>query len=176
MSGLDWQWPLDGGETLLWQGRPAPRCYTFRNWKLAAVGTFLFLASSFWLMLAYELYSADGYPWWLLLIPAPLVLLSLWFGPVTLLLARIRWEKEFYALTDTRLLLHEGLFSTRIRSFLRTDLNECRQKRYGKQLVSLRMEIRNQQPVILHCLEQPQALLQYLTLDLKQPAAKGDSV
>ena len=55
MSKPDWQWPLAEGETLLWQGRPAPRCYTFRNWKFAAAGTALFLACSFWMMLGLQL-------------------------------------------------------------------------------------------------------------------------
>ena len=55
------QWPLEEDETLLWQGRPAPRCYTFRNWKLAAAGTALFLACSFWLMLGYQLVQAGDH-------------------------------------------------------------------------------------------------------------------
>lgn len=168
MSGLDWQWPLTEGETLRWQGRPAPRCYVWRNWKQAAVGTFLFLASSFWLMLAYELHNTDGYPWWLLLIPAPLVLLSLWFGPVWLLLARIRWEKVFYALTDQRLLVRDGLFSVRIESYLLSEIEDLRQKNYSEQLIGVRLQFKSRSPVILHCLEQPRELLGYLQ---HQPAA-----
>lgn len=176
MSGLDWQWPLEDGELLLWQGRPAPRCYTFRNWKLAVAGTFLFFASSFWLMLAYELMVSEGYPWWLLLIPAPLVLLSLWFGPINLLLERMKWEKVFYALTDKRLLLRGGLFSARIKAIPLTDISDWKQRRYGEQLISLRLLIENQQPVDLHCLEHPVNLLGHLQREVKKPATEGDSV
>lgn len=176
MSGLDWQWPLKNGETLLWQGRPAPRCYTFRNWKLAVAGTFLFFASSFWLMLAYELMVSDSYPWWLLLIPAPLVLLSLWFGPVNLLLARIRWEKVFYALTEERLLLRDGIFSAQIKAAPLAEITDWKQKSFGEQLVSLRLSLNNQQPIILHCLEHPVNLLGHLQREVKKPATKGDSV
>ena len=176
MSGLDWQWPLDDGENLLWQGRPAPRCYTFRNWKLATAATLLFLGSSFWLMLAYELVSSDGYPWWLLLIPAPLVLLSFWFGPVSLLLARIRWEKVFYALSDKRLLIRDGLFAGEIESFPLTDISAWKQKIFSEHLISLRLQLNNHQPVILYCLEQPQNLLGHLQREVKKPATKGESV
>jgi len=176
MSGLDWEWPLEEGETLLWQGRPAPRCYTFRNWKLAVAATLLFFGSSFWMMLAYELIKTDGYPWWLLLIPAPLVLLSLWFGPVGLLLARIRWEKVFYALTDKRLLVRDGLSSAQIDTYPLSDVVDWKQKNYSEHLVSLRLQINNHQPVILHCLEQPQNLLGHLQREVKKPDVKGDSV
>lgn len=179
MSGLDWQWPLEEGETLLWQGRPAPRCYTFRNWKLAAAATLLFFGSSFWLMLGYELIVTDGYPWWLLLIPAPLLLLSLWFGPVNLLLARIGWEKVFYALTDQRLLVRGGLFSARIEAFPLSEIIEWKQKKFSAHLVSLRLQIIDHPPVVLHCLEQPQNLLGFLAREAKKytaPGSEGDSV
>lgn len=176
MSKLDWQWPLEDGEMLLWQGRPAPRCYTFRQWKLFAVGTFLFLACSSWLMLAYELVKAESYPGWLLLIPAPLVLLSFWFGPVRLLLARIKWEQAFYALSDKRLLVREGLFSGQVKTYPVTDIVDWKQKKFGEHLISLRLKIQACQPVILHCLEQPQNLLGHLQRVVNKPATNGDSV
>jgi hypothetical protein len=176
MSGRDWQWPLEDGETLLWQGRPAPRCYTFRNWKQAAVGTFLFLASSFWMMLAWQLIKSDGYPWWLLLIPAPLVILSLLFGPVALLVARIRWEKVFYVLTDSRLLVRDGLFSTPLESYPLSAVKDWQQKRFSDQLISLRLQLVDRQPLILYCLEQPQNLLEHLQRLVKKPVTSRDSV
>ena len=178
MSSRDWQWPLEAGEILCWQGRPAPRCYTFRNWKLATAGTLLFFGSSFWLLLAYQLIVADGSPWWLLLIPAPLAVLSFWYGPLSLLLARIRWEQEFYALTDRRLLVRRGLFSVRQESFVLRDLVGWKQKSYSQQLIGLRLSFRDRQPVVLHCLEQPQNLLAHLQCYQNNPlpAVAGDSV
>ena len=175
MSQLDWEWPLDAGEMLLWQGRPAPRCYTFRHWKQVAIATVIFLVSSFWWMLAYQLFESDGYPWWLLLIPAPLVLGALFLGPANLLLARLRWEKEFYALTDKRLLIRNGL-SPRINSFSVDDMLNWQQKRYGEHLASLRIEMRNDPPVVLHCLEQPQILTRHLPCNEKKPVPTGNSV
>ena len=176
MSGRDWQWPLAEGETLLWQGRPAPRCYTFQHWRRAAAGTSLFLAGSFWLMLAYQLIQAGNSPWWLLLIPLPLVILSFLFGPVPLLLARIRWEKTFYALTDHRILVREGLFSARFESFPLSDVTDCQQKKFAVQLISLRLRFKQRRPLVMHCLEQPQNLLDLLTRGVNPPEPEGDSV
>lgn len=176
MSGLDWQWPLEDGESLLWQGRPAPRCYTFRRWKIAAAGTFLFLASSFWLMLAYELMQAENHPWWLVLFPAPLVIISLLFGPVHLIVARIEWEQIFYALTDSRLLVRGGLFSPRFKTYPLDKLVDWQQKDYSNQLVSLRLRMNDQPSVILHCLEQPQNLLRHLDREVNPDDTQGDSV
>lgn len=175
MSGRDWQWPLEDGETLLWQGRPAPRCYIFRNWKLALAGTLLFFASSFWMMLAWQLVESDGSPWWLPLIPAPLVVIS-FYGPVSLLMARIRWERVFYALTEKRLLIRDGLFTVQIKPFHLTDLVNWQHKRYGAQLISLRLRCRNQKTVVLHCLEQPQNLLRHLAGMVQKPGKQGESV
>jgi len=178
MSGLDWQWPLGEGETLLWQGRPAPRCYTWRNWKLSVAATILFLGSSFWWMLAYQLMVADGYPWWLQLIPAPLVFLSIWYGPCHILLARTRWEKLFYAVSDRRLLIRDGLFTAKIESFPLAEIESWQQKIYSDQLVSLRLILKTHAPVILFCLEQPQNLLGHLQREIKtaEAAAENESV
>ncbi len=89
------QWDLDPDEILLWQGRPAPRCYVFRHWLQALVGSVLFLASSFWLMVGYQLVEAHGYNRWLLAVPGLLVLFSFLVGPGQIILARLTWEKVF---------------------------------------------------------------------------------
>ncbi len=161
MSGCGIEWPLEDGETLLWQGRPAPRCYTFRNWKLALAGTALFLACSFWLMLGGQLVEAENYPSVLILMTIPLVLATFFLGPGQLLLARWRWEKLFYALTDQRLLVRSGLFSVQILSYAKTEITGWQQRRFGEQLASIRILRGDDAPLILACLEQPQILLQH---------------
>ncbi len=124
-GGIDW--PLEPGETILWQGRPAPRCYTFRNWKLVLAGTALFLACSFWLMLGAQLVEAEGYSSVLILMTLPLVLATFFLGPGQLLLARWRWEKLFYALTEERLLVRTGLISAQIFSYARSEITGWQQ-------------------------------------------------
>jgi hypothetical protein len=111
-----------------------------------------------------------------LLIPAPLVILSLLFGPVALLVARIRWEKVFYVLTDSRLLVRDGLFSTQLESYPLSAVKDWQQKRFSDQLISLRLQLNDRQPLILYCLEQPQNLLEHLQRLVKKPVTSRDSV
>lgn len=155
-------WPLQDNEQLLWQGRPAPRCYVFRHWLQGLLGTVLFLACSFWLMIGFQLVRAQNYSSWLLSIPVLLVVGSFMVGPGQLLLARLRWEKIAYALTDQRLLVRNRLFSHKISAYSLNDFRGCKRKRYGKNLLSLRLSFRDSAPAILECLEHPELLLQHL--------------
>lgn len=164
---MDWQPYLRQEEEIIWQGRPAPRCYTFRNWKLAAIGLFLFLTSSFWLMLGYQL-ASDGHSPLLLLFPIPLVLASFFMGPGQILAARIGWERLFYCLTQERVLIQHGLLKGKIREVPRQEIAAWQQKKHGAQLASVRLQHRSgKRHIILHCLEQPQYLLDQL--DKKTP-------
>ena len=175
MSKPNWQWPLESGETLLWEGRPAPRCYTFRNWKLAAAGTALFLACSFWMMLALQLEEAGDFSSLPVLMTLPLVVASFMLGPGQLLLARRRWESVFYALTDQRILMRGGLLQAKIDTFSASDISGWQQKRFGEQLASIRILRADQYPLIFACLEQPQNLTQHLP-ERSAALASGDSV
>jgi len=155
-------WDLKPGEKLLWQGRPAPRCYVFRHWLQALVGTVLFLASSFWLMVGYQLVEAHGYNRWLLVIPGLLVLFSFLVGPGQVIMARVRWEKVFYALTDERLLVRRSLSASRTEAYAMDKFKGCRKKRYGKQQVSFRLSFDGHRPVVLECLEYPDNFSRHL--------------
>lgn len=176
MSGSGMEWPLEDGEALVWQGRPAPRCYTFRNWKLALAGTALFLACSFWLMLGYQLVEAENHSSVLILMTLPLVVATFCLGPGQLLLARWRWEKLFYALTDQRLLIRSGLLVAEVRSYPKEEITGWQQRRFGEQLASIRILRGDAAPLILACLEQPQHLIQHLPPREGAPVSAGDSV
>ncbi|PLX88753.1 MAG: hypothetical protein C0618_03580 [Desulfuromonas sp.] len=156
---MDWTSFLTDNETILWQGRPAPRCYTFRHWKLAALGLMLFLLSSVWQFLALELVE-DGHVWWLVLIPAPLVVISFLIGPGQILLARMEWEHLFYCLTDQKLLIKKGLLKRQVGSVSHRQIQHVHQRRYSDSLASVRLQDGHGQTLaILNCLEQPQHLL-----------------
>ena len=142
-------------EKILWQGRPAPRCYTFQYWKQALIGSLLFMVSSFWLLLAFELVD-EGQPLWLLLLPLPIIVSSFIFGPMQLLIARWRWPKVFYQLTDENIYFSEG------RSAQITDVTNVKIRRQGEHLASLRLDIQDARPLIIHCIEQPDQLLRLL--------------
>lgn len=147
------EWPLKEGEALIWQGRPAPRCYVFRYWLQALLGTLIFLASSFWLMVGYHLVSVERYSPWLLAIPVLLVCISLIIGPGHIIWKRIQWEHVFYAVSEQRLFVRCGTGPGRVKIFPLGDLKGYRRKRYGKNQVSFRLTFCEQQPVVLECLE-----------------------
>ncbi len=162
MSNGSFQWSLAEGETLLWQGRPAPRCYTFRHWLQATIGTILFLACSFWLMVGVQLVRAHGYSQLLIIAPLLLVVAAFFVGPGQLILARWRWEKIFYALTDQRLLVRNRLFGSKTLTYQLSDFKHFKQKKYGQQLLSLRMSFNGSAPIVLECLEFPDNFLNLL--------------
>jgi hypothetical protein len=139
----------------LWQGRPAPRCYVFRFWKQALMGSLLFLLSSFWLMLAIEL-AGDGYPRWLLLLPLPIMLGGFVFGPGQIMLARWRWPKVFYCLTSEQLIVvgNKALDTDKIR--------RVKIKTHGDRLASLCFYTANDEFLVLNCIEEPLSLLNVL--------------
>ncbi|WP_020676090.1 hypothetical protein [Geopsychrobacter electrodiphilus] len=147
---------IDTDEKVLWQGRPAPRCYTFRLWKQALAGSALFLISSFWLMLALQL-RGDGYPFWLVMLPIPLLLVSFILGPLQIPVARWRWAKIFYQLTETRI-----IFSN-TRSVRLIDIEGLKTRKFGAQLASFRVENNQGKAIVLHCIEYPDMLLALLT-------------
>ena len=159
------RWPLAAGESLRWEGRPAPRCYVFRHWLQALIGLVLFLACSFWLMVGVQLVREKGYSPWLLLVPILLVVVAFLIGPGQLLLSRWRWEKIFYGLTEGRLLVQSGFFRVRTTAYPLAELKGYQQKTYGKKQVSFRLSFHGRRPVVLECLEHADLLRDLLPDD-----------
>ena len=164
MSQGSVHWSLDEAETILWQGRPAPRCYTFRHWLQATIGTVLFLASSFWVMVGINLVRSQNYSQWLVVAPVLLAIAAFFVGPGQLILARWRWEKIFYALTDQRLLVRNRLIGSKVLTYQLSNFKQSKQKKYGQQLRSLRLSFKGSVPIVLECLEHPELFLQQLAI------------
>lgn len=162
MSQESFPWALAEGETILWQGRPAPRCYTFRHWFQATIGTVLFLASSFWLMVGAQLVYYQGHSWWLAFAPFLLTVAAFFIGPGQLALARLRWEEIYYALTDQRLLVRNKLIICKSITYKMDDFRKYQQKTYGKNLLSLKLFFKDSPPVTLECLEHPELFINHL--------------
>jgi hypothetical protein len=104
---VDWNRFLQAGEQLLWSGRPAPRCYTFRNWKHSLVGLLLLLLGVWWLTVGTQLAAVYQLPY-LAWIPLPVCLGGLYLAFGHVLKSRLEWEHLFYAVTDRRLLSCRG--------------------------------------------------------------------
>lgn len=118
------------------------------------MGGLLFFLSSFWLMLAIELVR-EGYPRWLLLLPVPIMLGSFIFGPGQIMLARWRWPKIFYYLTEEQLIaVDEHLNTDKIR--------RVKIKPYGDRLASLYFYAADDDPLVLNCIEEPLSLVNIL--------------
>ncbi len=135
---MDWTDCLEEGELLRWEGRPAPRAFTFRNWIHSIVGVLLLLLSAYWQMVGVQL-AAVYHLFWLAWIPIPFLIVGLYLGVGHILLARLEWEKVFYAVTDRRLLAQRGLLRQRIETFALSELTGFRVKPLGSELATLRV-------------------------------------
>ncbi len=152
---MDWQPFLETGEIVEWQGRPAPRCFTFRHWRQAIFGLVFLILCIGWLLLgnqvAHELRKA-----WLGLLPVPFVAIGCYLAFAPLLLARLEWENVYYLLTDRRLITLRGVRRQQVVAVSRADVLYFQLKKQGEQLATLRVHARPEDPVLfLHCVEHP---------------------
>ncbi len=152
---MNWAGVLVGNEVLYWQGRPAPRCYTFRNWRHALFGVFLFLLSLYWLTIGVQLAAVYGLPW-LPWIPVPFLLIGLFLGLGQLAAARVEWEQVFYAVTDRRILVRRGLRGKTLESLPLNEVVWFQLRPHGEELGTLRIRGRDPQArLTLSCIEYP---------------------
>jgi hypothetical protein len=99
---------------------------------------------------------------------AALGLLFFWVAVGHLLIARLAWEMEFYALTDRRLLVESGLFRRTCSDLPLPELGTVSRHSLGVSLATVRVRRRDGgRPITLLCLEHPELLLD------KLPGAEG---
>ncbi len=149
---------LEAGEKVLWRGRPAPRAYTFRNWRcsvLAIIGLALLLL----LRQTGGALSPDfvAERWAVRLLLAGL----LWAAIGHLLWARLEWEPIIYLLTDRRLLAVSGLVRRRLQVLPLGEVRRVETASLGKALATVKI-LGGGRPLTLYCLEHPQLLLKSL--------------
>ena len=170
-SGRSWP-DLLPGEVLCWEGRPAPRCYTFRQWRHALFGGLLTLFCLVWLWMGVGQVAATGWAWPALL-PLPFLAYALWLAGGQLLAARLEWNNVAYAITDRRLLARGGVFRTVELALPLEHLTWFRLKPLGEELGSLRVHGRDGDPVLfLHCLEYPRRPAELLEQSIKNTSVK----
>jgi hypothetical protein len=156
--------PLATGETILWQGRPAPRAYTFRNWRHALFGLALTLPCLLWQLVGIEL-AAGGAPFWTAWLPLPFNLGAFYLGFGQLLVARLEWERVYYAVSNQTIYHYGGLFRPRLNSMPISALAAVRQKKLGPNLATIRMEPKEGAPLVFAAIEHPELLLPFLPVD-----------
>jgi hypothetical protein len=159
---MDWTTLLQPGERLVWEGRPAPRCYTMRNWRHALFGVILLVPTLYWQAVALQLgavYRLPLVPW----IPLPFLLAALYLALGQLFVARLEWENVFYAVTDRRILARRGLLRIRHLALDLEAVGSFVLKPYGEELASLRIVAADfSTTLVLSCIEYPRLVTCHL--------------
>lgn len=158
MSWTPW---LEPDESLRWEARPAPRCWTFRNWRHSLFGAVLLLIALWWQQLGLGLQRETGQLWWALL-PLPLVLAGAWLAVGHLVVARCEWSRVAYAVTERRILLRRGLLRSRLRQLPLARLRYCTLTPLGAELAHLRLADVDGVWLTLCCVEHPGRVLPLL--------------
>ena len=159
---MDWSSWLEEGESLRWEGRPAPRCFTFRNWRHSLFGLFLLIIAVYWQIVALELAMAYGLSF-IAWIPLPVLLAALFLSLGHLLLSRLEWERIFYAITDRRVLVLRGIRRQRLHILPLAQVTYFRINYQAENLGTIRIHRDpSSNPLVLHCLEHPRRVTDLL--------------
>jgi hypothetical protein len=166
--------PLASAEEIRWEGRPAPRCYTFRRWRHSIFGLVFLAICSYWQFLGFEM--AETYESiWLAWLPMPFLLLGFYLSIGHLLQSRLEWNHIYYAITDRRLLVQRGFLKKRIESLELSEITYFNLHRQGEQLGTLRVHKEQEKPLTLHCIEHPRRATDLLEEDMGEgPSPNGD--
>jgi hypothetical protein len=167
-AGAKVPWPaLQPAEVLLWEGRPAPRCFTFRRWRHALFGGLLTVFCAAWTWMGMEQAAELGRPW-LAWLPLPILCYALWLAGGQLLAARLEWPRVAYAVTNCRVLQRHGLFKPRQIALKLERVTWFRLQPHGEELGSLRIRGEAGDPeLILHCIEYPRRPAELLETAIK---------
>jgi len=149
-------WPvLPPGETLQWEGRPMPRCYTFRQWRYALCGLVLTVLCLIWTWLRLQPAAVqEGV--WLAWLPLPFLAFALWLAFGQLLAARFEWNQVAYAVTDRRVIVRRGLFKPQQEELDLARVTWFRLQFHGEELGTLRIRGELGDPELqMHCIDYP---------------------
>lgn len=161
-------WPsLLAGETLQWEGRPAPRYYTFRQWRHALFGLVVTIICAIWTALGVQQAAELGWPW-LAWVPLPFLGYALWLAGGQLLAARLEWNRVAYAITDRRIALRRGILQDREVTLPLERITWFRLEPHGEALGTLRIRGEAGDPVlVLHGIEYPRRPAELLEKAIK---------
>lgn len=159
---MNWEQLLKQGEKLRWEAKPAPRCYTFRHWRYSSAGALIFLLTLLGtvLFVPVELARTTGALRALFYLPS---FMAFWLFVGPLLVARLEWDRVFYAVTDQRLLIRRGVLRVRIIALPLREISALQLEPLGEHLGHVRVEtLLLSRPLTLCCIEHPQNLLRVI--------------
>lgn len=151
---VDWSNAIHADERLVWQGRPAPRCFTFRRWRQALFGLLLLLMCSWWQYAGWQMWHQGAGVLWCV-VPLPFLLLSAFLCCGQFVLARLEWERVFYALTSQQVLVQCGVWRRRIISLPLAQMSYQCLYPLGDHLGDIYLEAGSRR-LTLRCVEYPQ--------------------
>ena len=153
---------LQPGEKLLWEAKPAPRCFTFRNWRHSVLGFLFLILAVYGEVIGIgktEAFGPASMRWIVLL----LFLVGLWFGFGQLFWARREWERVIYAASNRRLWVQRGLLKTVRQSMSLSVVSGYNLHVLGENLATVHVFGRGEsQRISYFCIEHPQRLTQIL--------------
>lgn len=159
---MDWELYLENGESIRWEGKPAPRCYTFRNWKHSLFGMLLTLFATWWQVFAIQLSAVYDFPY-LVWIPVPFWLGGFYLAFGHLVVARLEWDNVGYLVTDRRILVKRGVRKLILEQVSLEKVCYFRLHRYAEELGTVRVYTPDGSPPLkLLCLEYPRRLTSLL--------------
>lgn len=168
---MNWEALLEADERICWEGRPAPRCYTFRNWKHSLFGVLLTLFAAWWQVVGIQLSEVYGL-YLLTWLPVPFWLLGIYLAIGHLLLARLEWERVAYAVTDRRLLVRRGIRGRRVDVLPLTEVGYFRLHLFAPELGAVQVHSRRGGTMVrIQCIEYPRRLTSLL-----EDAMRGSGV
>jgi hypothetical protein len=173
---MDWSAHLLPGETLRWEGRPAPRCFVLRNWRHSLFGLLLLLLAAWWQVVGWQLAPVYELPL-LAWVPLPFLLIGLHLAFGHLLLARREWPHVFYAVTERRVLALRGGRRPRLQGLPLAAVTWFELRPHGEELATLRLAA-GTTTLLLPCVQHPRPLAALLEAAMRESGALagGESV
>lgn len=162
---------LREGEKIMWQAKPAPRCYTFRHWRHSLFGVVFLSICLVWQWLGLDMAAEYNLPWlsWL---PVPFILVGLYFAVGHLLQARLEWNNVQYAITDQRVLAVRGVFSAQEDSLLLCELTYFKMQMQGQDLGTIKLYAGDTKRLVLQCIEHPRRATGLLQMAVEKNCRK----
>lgn len=149
-------------EEIIWEAKPAPRCYAFKNWRLSILGLLLILLAVYAEVIGVGQSEVFG-PALLRGVVLLIFLLGLWLAIGQVLWARREWERVFYAASDRRLLMQRGLMRPVLQSMDLASVSGYRLHVLGQDLAWVQVFGQtDEQTLNFHCLEHPRRLTRIL--------------
>ena len=168
---MNWNDHLHKDEAVIWQGKPAPRCYTLRNWPHSLFGLVLLLSCLVWFYVGINIEHDSHqvlYSW----VPVPFLLASLYLIVGHLLVARIEWDSVYYAVSDQRVLVQRGLLKKTVSSLPLEDIIWFSLKHFSENLGSVSILGQgHERKLIIACIEQPRQFTDLLEAAMVQSGA-----